>query len=299
MQNQITTYNQYQPMALAGFFRWLRDAVNKVTNVLKPFLPSPIYNILNDFTDGDGRFFGVNTGSLLPPEKTIGLGTPRTSGLTLDEFEQMYPIDASDRRILDLWLNTFTNTLQTYFASIANAKDIIAAHNKLYQFIAVLEYATANNLQVAQGTISNNAIQLRNAFIDIQIAALEDTIKSKLEEQNLDLQYTTVTATVNGFSWRNTGIVFDNRFDVTYEKAEYQSILQLDNDGIVIDPRLPNDNVPNNPILQNTPTDQLTTVLEDEIIEPLTNSDFKSGLSQRDVLVYGFAALVIYKLTKK
>src|SRR5690606_33286554 len=103
-------YNHYQPQpAMAGLFGWLRKAFQKVVNTVASFMPAPVANVLTDFVDGDGSFFGIQFG-------TIGDGINngflfrQQPGLIDQNFNtnnivQDFDLTPAEEAVLDNWVD--------------------------------------------------------------------------------------------------------------------------------------------------------------------------------------------------
>lgn len=209
MKLGLTTQQQYQPMALAGFFSWLKRAVNKVVNAVKIFLPRSVYEILNDFTNGDGRFsFGGVFGSQDPTIQGRSV-VLNTNGVTTD-----LPLTPSEEAILNQWLSLFTAYVKPFFKLIKEQRDnaptlleLKNTYNKVQRLISVLSFYINYTSINGENGFTLNTVRSRNEFLKIQIETLQETLGDLVSQFNIDLKPISKNVAFQAMNYE--GLAFD------------------------------------------------------------------------------------------
>lgn len=161
--------NQLPPVAMAGFFGWLKRTVNNILNAVSEVSHNPFFiiTIIDDAFDGDGEF---NLGNSNPGEYLFRNGAQQEINLTIQE-----------QTVLDLWVETqFKPLFLNYFSELkefsVNSPRLSVFkqfYNNLHEFIAYLKWSVSRDVSSGLDPVfSINALLARNQFLDIQISVL-------------------------------------------------------------------------------------------------------------------------------
>jgi hypothetical protein len=182
MSNYPTTYKQYNEPGLNGLFGWLRRKLNQVASIIAPVFPR-IAHILDDFTNGDGTFF------------TVEFGTIGERSVVGDVVDGSLPLTPLDEANLDNWYN---NSFEPYFSNIVSvfnnykvntpsAEEFVIFYNEVSMLIAFLSAQSLHDSQNGVAGLTENAVIVRNQFLDIQKKTLNEFLTEFSSEKNLDV----------------------------------------------------------------------------------------------------------------
>jgi hypothetical protein len=223
MGTNLVKHNQYENLGLKGFFGWLRRTVNKVVNIIRPFIPNYVFVALDDFTNGDGQF---DFGGVFNSDNEN-----RPFQVTTDLF--LTPLDEAN---LDNWVdNNFLpyitpifSTLESYKTNKPSVEDFIIFYNEAQMLIAYL--TVQSQLDIANGVngLSINAIKSRNSFLQLQIKTLRETLSEYLVTESLEVSESRVQLSI--FTSKYAALGFNSPAEMT---ILYKEIATLN--GAVID----------------------------------------------------------------
>ncbi|WP_426431025.1 hypothetical protein ACPX19_01395 [Winogradskyella sp. HB-48] len=176
-------YNNLPPVALAGFFSWLKRTVNNVLNAISEVSHNPFFvlTMIEDAFDGDGAF---NLGNSNPGEYLFRGGSAQEEiNLTIQE-----------QAALDQWVETrFKPIFLTYFSELKvfssttiRLSEFRDYYNDAHEFIAYLKwYITRDVSSTYDPALSINARLARNQFLEIQLEILKTDIMSFVDSTRL------------------------------------------------------------------------------------------------------------------
>lgn len=222
MSNQVATYGHYNNKALAGFFSWLRRAVNNVINAISAFLPRQVFMVLDDFTNGDGSFSPFDVFNSGGQAKNFNNPTD-------------IPLTNADEFMLDSWLVNYNAFVLPFFKNLKNVKDgqstiadIKDVYNNTYKIIAVLKYCIEVSLQDTRNRYSQNALLSRNAFIDIQIGTLESTVNDLISQYSITVKPITEPISFRGSDYNLLDFQLPNVFAAPTKRFAVSAIDDID-----------------------------------------------------------------------
>lgn len=207
LQNKIkvnkypSTYKQYNEPGLNGLFGWLRRKINKIAEFIAPVFPR-LSSILDDFSNGDGSFFGVEFG-------TIG-NRSRNGEVYQNGSLPLSPLDEAN---LDNW---FENNFEPYFRSILqnfqnfktnlpSVEEFVVFYNEVSMlagyFAAQIKLDTQNGVD----GLSFNAVLTRSEFLDIQAETLKRSLDEFVSEKGLEVSQRRVTLNINTSKYSSLG----------------------------------------------------------------------------------------------
>lgn len=229
MRNDLATYQQYQVQpAMAGFFSWLRKAVNTVATALTGIVP--FAGALADFTDGDGQWFNIPFGSLM--DNSSGFRQEQLMETSVD-----YDLSPSEEAVLDFWvennflpiLKPYLLTLKGYIANPPSIETFNAFYNEMQEFIAVLKWYQGYVLSTGERRYTDNALKSRNQFMNVQIAQLQSQLQLYIESTNAYIQTEAINVSVSKAKYRGLAFVTPEVFNVnTYIVSSIQTIDDTD-----------------------------------------------------------------------
>jgi hypothetical protein len=287
--SNLQPYSHYTqtPLAMAGFFSWLRKAVNKVVNIAGPFLPPRVFEILDDFTDGDGSFLDQRFGNIFGEDATISQEVLfRPTANTLNEDFDLSTLDES---ILDEWVNTkFLPYYNTVLQNVKEAQSksnlinfFIAKLNNVSKFIAFLDdyiiKASANpSLHKINNQLSTNGVLALTEFLKIQSKTLQEVLTEVIETESLSIETVMTQVQIDTNPYQNLLLSKTAVVNTTYN--EIKSV-----NGSTVDYNTDGQNISDDTIIVNNDAGVITEV--------------QKGSTK--VFIYLLGAFALYQIMKK
>lgn len=219
MKNSLVSSYHYEEERLAGFFSWLKKAVNTVGQVLSSIPAfSSVGSILVDFTNDDGDFFGIHFGTIVKPKeqgfsnsaKTIVGGVlinptkpanPTNSNSEVTDI----PLTATEENILDQWMANFlkqlTKIINDLNSAQINVETFINAANEAINWCEGTEQFIDGGINPSNYT--EDMITVRNAFLEMQVITMTELLADIIAKKAFSLTLNSVNKKLNK-SWLNT-----------------------------------------------------------------------------------------------
>ncbi|MDH7913207.1 hypothetical protein [Winogradskyella sp. SYSU M77433] len=215
---------EISPVALAGFFGWLRRTVNNVLNAVAEVSHNPlfVFNILQDAFDGGGFNLGNdNQGEYL-------FRTNNNSEVELT---------AQDEAVLDNWVESnFKPFFLPYFSKLKEfslesptIEEFSSFYNEAHEFIAYLKWYIEKPVSVGfNQTFSTNALIVRNQFLQIQIELLDGDIKSFLKATKLNVDNYMETISLSTAKYVGLNFSSPNFITLSVSKIDSEAIRNIE-----------------------------------------------------------------------
>jgi hypothetical protein len=201
MSNRLTTYNpNSRPIAMAGFFSWLGRAVKAVAQSVftaLPFTNGNVWDVIEDFTNGDGSFGGQDLGGT-----GVNIWGDLSNIMNQRVSTQDLPLSQQDEAYLDNWVATkFTPFFKQKLQTIKNAnvngvslEQFISIYNNTYKTISFFVWYRNYAITNENSGLSSNAITSRSRLIDIQMELLKEQLQLYIASNNIDVRPIKITA---------------------------------------------------------------------------------------------------------
>lgn len=256
MRNLPTTENHFEDTGLNGFFSWVRKALNRVAAVVTVFSPG-LGGILNDFSDGDGSFFGFNTGTI------GGGGTGNEFTLfrssVVDQIDLDIEVTPLDEANLDNWLknnflpyfNIVLQKLQGFNNSNTSPETFIIYYNEVNLLIAYLLTVMRDDRLNGVDGLSRNGVLARIEFLKVQTHTLKGLLDEYTSNNDLDVFTRKQSLNISTSKYNSLGFNSPETLRVSYKEVALINGTPVDYEEI-IEPGTGNVNVVTNPPNNNT-----------------------------------------------
>jgi len=224
MQNKLATSRQYQKTGLNGFFSWLKKTVNKIAVALEK-VGFPYASILYDFTDGDGKFYGIKFGNFWSDQEKqteIGTNAKVLSAITVD-----LPLTAAEETYLDHWVE---NSVLPFTESYVNKVKMLAyssptlinfgtVYNEITMISAFVEWYALNYQNYITNLTPVNVVKTQIALLQINAAVIQEQLDNYVANAGVSLTTETVSSKVStSLNFKGLGINIPGPIQLTHKK---------------------------------------------------------------------------------
>lgn len=215
---KLVPQNYYEPQpALGGFFSWLRKAVNRVSQIVKEVSPT-IGGWLDDFTNGDGNFFGIHFGSLIREDRAFSAN----EDIPLTSFEEVMLNDWLNNQFIPFY-KPFIEDIKHFISKPPKAKLFAEYFNEAYEFLGLLNWYRSNSDTIWQIYLSKNQIKARNEFLKKQIGDLEILISRYLETTGTVFEVNDKNISINTKKYEALGFEIPNVINTSTKQIRLSS----------------------------------------------------------------------------
>ncbi|MCB0462673.1 MAG: hypothetical protein R2816_06780 [Flavobacteriaceae bacterium] len=225
--NSLSEGHNEPPVALAGFFSWLKRAVTNVVRAVAKVSHDPFFaiNIIEDAFDGNGFTIGI-----------------KSSGINLN---QNLNLTAQDEVKLDNWVNNnFLPFYKQYFIKIKEynlnpptVKVFKAFFDEAMEFIALIDWYRDFVKFNGETYLSSDAINARNQFLDIQMRVLEKEINKYISSTNVNLNQTTKNQVIDPEKYSSLlfNLPSNTTISVVQQSESTENVVMVSNDPPVLE----------------------------------------------------------------
>lgn len=224
MQNKLAINNHYQQQGLKGFFSWLKKTVNKISVQLKAN-GVPFMGILDDFTNGDGKFFGFKFGNYFAQEAQteIGTGFKSLNGV----LDTDLPLTAIEESYLDTWVDqnvipftaNYINKIKALAYSSPTLINFGAVYNEVSMLTAFVEWYSVNYQNYSNSATSLNVVKTQIALLQVNAAIIQEQLDIYVTNANVSITTETVSSKVStSLNFNGLGVNIPGSIQLTHKK---------------------------------------------------------------------------------
>lgn len=224
MQNKLAINNHYQQQGLKGFFSWLKKTVNKISVQLKAN-GVPFMGILDDFTNGDGKFFGFKFGNYFAQEAQteIGTGFKSLNGV----LDTDLPLTAIEESYLDTWVDqnvipftaNYINKIKALAYSSPTLLNFGTVYNEVSMLTAFVEWYSVNYQNYSNSATSLNVVKTQIALLQVNAAIIQEQLDIYIANASVSLTTETVSSKVStSLNFNGLGVNIPGSIQLTHKK---------------------------------------------------------------------------------